>query len=91
MNEKSKDDGLIAVLLQRFKSQNLPRLFALKEKVEQGEPLDSLDIRFMKEVFTNFEQIKPLLNRHPEFEPLVEKAIQLYKDITNTALDNEQK
>ena len=90
MNEKSQDAGVIEVLLQRFKTQNLPRLLALKEKVEHGESLDGLDIRFMEEVFTNFGQIQLLLDRHPEYEPLVTKAVQLYKYISDNALGNEQ-
>jgi len=90
MNEDSKDTGLITVLLQRFKSQNLPKLLALKDKVDLGEPLGDFDIKFLKEVAINFEQVKPLLSRHPEFEPLVTKAIQLYTYITESAIDNEQ-
>ncbi|NOQ93203.1 MAG: hypothetical protein GQ547_01055 [Methylophaga sp.] len=90
MNEKSQDEGIITVLLQRFKTQNLPRLLMLKEKVDHGKPLDDLDMRFMKEVFANFGQIQPLLERHPEYEDLVIKAVQLYKDISDNALGNEQ-
>ena len=90
MSEDSQDTGLITVLLQRFESQNLPRLLALKDKVDQGVSLDDLEIRFLKEVFSNFEQIKPLLARHPEFEPLATKAMNLYIEIADAAVNNEQ-
>ena len=90
MNETLQDTGVITVLLQRFESQNLPKLLALKDKVELGDSLNNIDVIFMKEIASNFEEIKPLLSRHPKFEPLVTKAIQLYTDIMNVAMDNEQ-
>ncbi len=90
MSDSPKDTGIIIALLERFETQRLPRALALKEKVNQGERLADTDIIFLKEIFADTQQIKPLLDRHPEYETLVSRAIHLYKEITNKALDNEQ-
>jgi N-acetylglutamate synthase-like GNAT family acetyltransferase len=90
MSNISKDTGTIFALLERFETQRLPRALALKEKVSQGERLGDTDIDYLKQIFTDAQQIKPLLDRYPEYESLVSRAIQLYKEITDKALENEQ-
>jgi len=90
MSDSPKDTGTIIALLERFETQRLPRALALKEKVNQGERLADTDIIFLKEIFADAQQIKPLLDRHPEYETLVSRAIHLYKEITDKALENEK-
>lgn len=90
MSENLKDAGTIAALMDRFEHQRLPRALQIKEKVFQGERLDDVDIDFLKQVFEDAHQVKPLLDRHPEYQTLVVRAIDLYKEITDKALENEQ-
>ena len=90
MVEPPEDDGVIVALLERFRTQRLPRALTLKEKVERGEKLDDTDIAFLEQVFNDAKQIKPLLDRHPDYEELVARAMRLYNAITKRALDNEQ-
>jgi hypothetical protein len=40
---------------------------------------------------TDSKQIQPLLDRHPEYQELVAKAIHLYHEITEKVLANETK
>jgi hypothetical protein len=48
-------------------------------------------LAFLHEVFENAEQIKPLVDRHPEYQDVYTQALQqLYKDITDKALENEK-
>ena len=88
--EPSKDDSLIAVLLERFKKQRLPRLLGLKEKVISGEKLNDFDIAFLEEVFKSANEIFPIADRHPEYQDLMAKAIHLHHEITEQALKNER-
>ncbi|MEA3273981.1 MAG: hypothetical protein U9Q81_01495 [Pseudomonadota bacterium] len=91
MNEPSQDVGLITVLLQRLETQRLPRALDIKEKVDRGEPLADFDIEFLEAVLADASKVKPLVDRHPEFESLVARVIHLYKEITDKALENEQR
>jgi hypothetical protein len=90
MNELPQDTGLITVLLERFEKQRLPRAQSLKEKVDRGELLDEFDLSFLEEVFADTHKIKPLVDRHPEYQELVSRAIRLYKEITDKAMENEK-
>jgi hypothetical protein len=89
MSESSKDSGMIQVLAERFENQRLPRVLSIKEKVDKGGVLDEFDIEFLEQVFEDANTIKPLLDRHPEWQPLAARMVHLYKDITETALKNE--
>ena len=90
MTEHSEDAGVIDVLMQRLEKHRLPRALALKEKVDRGERLNDDDIAFLERVFADTSKVKPLLDKHPKYESLAVKVIQLYKSITEKALENEQ-
>ncbi|WP_455235268.1 hypothetical protein [Thiogranum longum] len=90
MTESSKDAGIIQVLAERFETQRLPRVLSIQEKVDAGGTLDKFDIEFLEEVFQDANTIKPLLDEHPEWQPLAAKMIALYKHITEKALENEK-
>jgi len=90
MNESDKDTGVITALLQRLEQQRLPTILAMKNKVDQGERLEDHDIEFLKQVFADAYKIKPMIDKHPEYQDLVAQLISLYKEITNKALENEK-
>jgi hypothetical protein len=90
MSEISKDEGVIAALLERFEKHRLPRALALKEKVDNGGLLEDSDIEFLKRVLEDSQQVQQLVDRHPEYKDLVAQASQLYADITARALENEK-
>lgn len=90
MTETSHDIGLITVLLQRMETQRLPRALTLKEKVDRGERLADADLTFLEEVFADTRDIKPFLDRYPEYHALAARMVHLYQEITAKALENEQ-
>ncbi len=90
MSESSQDQGLITVLLQRLETQRLPRALILKERVDRGERLYDADLAFLEEVFADSRQIKPFLDRYPQYQELAARMVNLYKEITAKALENEQ-
>ena len=51
MNTNSNDDGVLAAIVESFEEQILPRVSDLKNKVDQGEELDDMDIGFLERVF----------------------------------------
>jgi hypothetical protein len=90
MSSDEHDTGLIVVLMERFEKQHLPRAQSLKEKVDRGELLDEFDVAFLEEVLTDAHEIKPILDRHPEYQDIAARAIHLYKQITDRAMQNEK-
>jgi hypothetical protein len=90
MTELSKDDGVILALIERFEKQRLPRLKALKEKVDSGERLSDGDIEFLDTVIHDAQQSKALIDRHPEWQEFCATVVHLYESITEKAFDNEK-
>ena len=90
MTDDKDDDGLIFVLMERFEKIRLPRALSLKEKVDGGAVLDDYDEAFLEEVFSDSNKIKPLLDRHPEYQELATRVVTLYREITAKALENEK-
>ena len=91
MTDSSHDPGVIQALVERLNTQRLPRALELKKKVDAGETLGEYDMKFLESVFHDAETIKPLMNRHPEYQQLVGKIIKLYKEIVDKAMENEKK
>ncbi len=90
MNKAAKDIGVIIALVNRFTEYRLPKVIAVKERVELGECLSEYDIKFLDEVLKDANRIMPLADKHPEWQPLALRAISLYKEITEKALENEK-
>ncbi len=90
MAESTDDTGVILALLERFETQRLPMALALKEKVDRGETLDDIDTGYLEEVFKDAMQVQTLIDRHPEYQELYARAVHLYKEITDKAMENEE-
>ena len=90
MTNSSDDTGVILALMKRFEEQRLPEALAIKKRVDQGELLSEHDIAFLEQVFADAKHVAPLLDRHPEYQPLASRVISLYREITDKALENEK-
>ena len=90
MNESDKETGVITALLQRLEQQRLPAILAMKNKVDRGERLEDQYIEFLKQIFADANKIKPMIDKHPEYQDLAVQLISLYNEITTKALENEE-
>ena len=91
MNDPSHDAGVLHALVKRLNEQRLPRLLDIRARVDQGETLSDDDLDFLKHATRDASSIEPLVDRHPEYQQLAANVIQLYKHITDKALENERK
>ena len=90
MNKITKDEGVIEALIERFENQRLPRTLEIKKHVDAGKPLSDMDLSFLEEVNRDAITIKPLVERHPEWQALYAKAVHLHEEIVQKALENEK-
>ncbi len=90
MSDETKDLGIAIVLLDKLTEETLPKAFEIKARLDQGGRLDHWDIEFLEELFKRAEQIKPLVDRHPEYQEVYARAVHLSKQITDQALLNEK-
>ena len=86
----SMDEGVLTVIVERMQEQRFPRALELKAKVDAGETLEDFDIDFLEKVFEDCTSLKPLLDRHPQYQELAARMMSLYHAITTQALANEQ-
>ena len=91
MTDNSKDQGIAITLLERFAKQTLPKAFEIKKRVDCGELLDQWDIDFLQKLIERAKEIKPLVERNPEYQEIYAQAVHLYKEITEQAFLNEKR
>jgi hypothetical protein len=90
MSEISKDIGVLAVLAKRMVEEILPKALQIKERVDQGEVLNDLDIAFLERVFANAKNLGPRIDKDPRAREVAGRMVSLYKEIMDKALENEK-
>jgi len=85
-----KEIGVLVVLMERLEKQRLPRILSLKDKVDGGQRLDELDLDFLEKMLKDAKKAMPLIDRHPEYQLLATKLIELYNHITEKDLKLEK-
>jgi len=90
MNQTNNDMALLQVLMIGFEHVRLPLALQLKTKVDHGQLLNDIDIAELELILTDLRHVKPLLDRHTEWQMLAGRMASLYHTITTQALENEQ-
>lgn len=91
MIDKSKpeDMGLAVALIERFEHWILPIALDVKAKVDRGEKLSAFDIEFLENVLKDAAEVKPFVDRAPEYQGIYTRVVSLYEAITKKGLENE--
>lgn len=90
MAQVSKETGVLTALARRMTDERLPKALALKERVDRGEVLNDLDLAFLEQVVQDARKLQPILDRNPRAKDVAGRMLQLYREITRKALENEQ-
>ncbi len=92
MDHKIKDEAVLETLIERFDKYRLPRLMDIRDKVNQGGVLSEYDIEFLEQAFKDSRQNKHYIEAaDDEIKAIMMKILTIYKEITEKALQNEQK
>lgn len=89
MTDAEQSSCLVCTLLRRLRTQHLPRIFAIKERLDHGERVTNDDIRYLFESFSDAMRTKALFEKSPDLTAICVKVIALYRDISVEALENE--
>jgi len=89
-DQNKHDLGIISTLLDRFEHHRLPAVLAMQQKVDEGEILNEMDLRFLKEVSADINSNNALLERHPDCKAIATRMLNLCCNITRKGLQNEK-
>ncbi len=91
MTDSQQLQGVTIAFIERFEKFRLPRALEIRERVDQGATLETFDMDFLSQVFEDAQRIKPMVDQRPDMQGLYTRAIDLYREITEKALANEQR
>jgi len=89
MTDAERDVCLVSAMLRHLNNRRLPKLFAIKERLDHGERLDPQDMRYIHECVQDGFWVRHLCERHPDLTTICTRVTSLYKEITERALQNE--
>ena len=91
MVKTEKQDGMMVTLMQRFRTQRLPRILEIKEHVDSGSRLSEYDRIFLEEAMHDAQRNIRHVEDIPEYQRLFIQLAHLYKQIMDKAVDNENR
>jgi hypothetical protein len=89
MTQDERNAALVSAMLRHLNTRQLPKLFAMKERLDRGERVDPEDIRYIHDCLRHTLWVRYLCERHPDLRAICTHVTGLYKDITERALENE--
>ena len=90
MKNEASEIGVLTAVAERLANRRVPKLIAMKDKVDHGIPLADNELAFLKKTVKDSNQIIGLVDKHPEYQEIAIKAIELYKEIVDKALQLEK-
>lgn len=88
--QEERELGITTVMLKQFSEKTLPEVLWIKEKLDKGDCLSEGDIEFLQRIFENAQKVTAATDNFADYQTLYAKAIELYEEITEKALENQQ-
>jgi hypothetical protein len=82
--------GVFHSLMLEFEQHRLPRLLRLKDKVDRGEAINDVDLEFLWKEIRDACITKHLTVNYPELEEFCLCMGHLYKELCDSAVENEK-
>ena len=82
-------DGISQVLIKQFVDYRLPALMKMKEEVHEGKTLSDGEIELLNRILNRAEEFGRVVHEFPEHQDLVARIIDLFNEITELGLQNE--
>lgn len=90
-DEEQDDAGVSQVVIEQFVEDRLPALLEIKAQVDAGKALTGNELEVMTRIVEESEGFNHFVYEFPEYKVLVAKLIDLYEEISDKALENEQR
>ena len=90
MEQLPHDAAVIKMMMDQLVRKAIPRALRIRDRLDAGERLNDFDLVFLADVYTDLRYIQSIADRKPEYRPVVLRMVQLYKEISDRALENEQ-
>lgn len=84
------DEATEKVLVDRL-NDRLPRVLDLKKRVDGGARVSDADIAFLREMIDDARRSQSFIAQHPDLHHLAGEVVSLYSQITQKAIENEQR
>ena len=89
MTDAERDACRVSAILRHLNNQRLPKLLAMKERLNCGERVDQEDMRYLHDCARDTLWVRDLCEGQPALRAICNRVTQLFKDITEQALQNE--
>ena len=90
MNAIQNDLGVITAVFEHLDKEAIPRALAVKSEIDAGAILNELDLLFFEECLAEVANLLHVIDRHPEYQFVTGKMVELCHDITQKALENQE-
>lgn len=81
--------GSVEVVLLGFNRHQLPRLLDIKSRVDSGDLLNEFELVFLESALQEVRDSQHFADYHPEYKLLISEVANLYKHITQKAIENQ--
>lgn len=83
--------GVVQSLVEEFENHRLPRLLRLKDKVDNGDAINDVDLDFLSQEIKDASLTMHMIVNYPELNRFSSLVVHLCKDICDQAIENEAK